>query len=260
MRTPRGSVPSATRPSTSTSAPSSDAGALPAAAARLAEQLALPIRDLELLAQALIHSSYPNEHPGSPAVSNERLEFLGDAVISLVVSESLFLRHPDEDEGRLTSRRAALVSTAGLAALARRAGLGEHLVLGLGADRANERERPSLLAAVFEAIAGAIFLDGGLEAARAWILGIAAPELDAPHAASRFVSPKSRLQELSHARSAVAPEYRLVSAEGPDHAKHFVVEALVDGVVLGRGEGANRREAETAAAAAALGALAVEES
>jgi ribonuclease-3 len=255
MRTPRGSVPSATRPNSSTSTPSSDPGALPAGAARLAERLALPIRDLELLAQALVHSSYPNEHPGSAAASNERLEFLGDTVIALVVSESLFQRHPDEDEGRLTSRRAAIVSTAGLAALARRAGLGEHLVLGLGADRARERERPSLLAAVFEAITGAIFLDGGLDAARRWILTIAAPELDAPHAASRFVSPKSRLQEISQARSGTAPAYRIVSAEGPDHAKHYVVEALVGGEVLGRGEGASRREAETAAAAAALVAL-----
>lgn len=140
--------------------------------------------------------------------------------------------------------------------LARRVGLGEHLVLGFGADRSNERERPSLLAAAFEAVAGAIFLDGGLEAARAWIIASAAPELEAPVAASRFVSPKSRLQELSHLRAREAPAYRIVSAEGPDHAKHYVVEALVAGTVLGRGEGASRREAETWAAAAALEALA----
>ncbi|MGH3074574.1 MAG: ribonuclease III [Gaiellales bacterium] len=218
--------------------------------------MALPIHDLDLLAQALVHSSYPNEHPGSPAASNERLEFLGDTVIALVVSDYLYARHPDEDEGRLTSRRAAIVSTSGLAVLARRVGLGEHLVLGFGADRSNERERPSLLAAAFEAVAGAIFLDGGLEAARAWIIASAAPELEAPVAASRFVSPKSRLQELSHLRAREAPAYRIVSAEGPDHAKHYVVEALVAGTVLGRGEGASRREAETWAAAAALEALA----
>ncbi|MFI5254756.1 MAG: ribonuclease III [Candidatus Limnocylindrales bacterium] len=247
-----------TRPSTSTSTPpSSDPEAL-SAAARLAERLTLPIRDLGLLAQALVHSSYPNEHPDSPSASNERLEFLGDAVVSLIVSEALFARHPDEDEGGLTSRRAAIVSTVGLAAIARRMGLGDHLVLGLGADRANERERPSLLAAAVEAIAGAIFLDSGLAAARDWILAIAAPEFDAPISASGLVSPKSRLQELSHARAGEAPAYRIVSAEGPDHAKHYVVEALVGGQVVGRGEGANRREAETAAAAAALGALSEE--
>ena len=228
---------------------------MPAGAARLAERLALPVRNLELLAQALVHSSYPNEHGGAPAASNERLEFLGDTVISLVVSEALFQRHPDEDEGRLTSRRAAIVSTAGLAALARRAGLGDHLVLGSGADRANERERPSVLAAVFEAVAGAVFLDGGLDVARRWILAIAALELDTTEAAARFVSPKSRLQEMSQARLGAVPIYSIVSAEGPDHAKLYVVEAIVGGAVLGRGRGASRRAAETAAAAAALEAL-----
>jgi ribonuclease-3 len=260
MRTPRGSAPSATRPSTSTSAPSSDAGALPAAAARLAEQLALPVRDLALLAQALIHSSYPNEHPGSSAVSNERLEFLGDAVIGLLVAEALYGRHPHEDEGQLSRRRAAIVSTVGLSEIARRVGLGEYLILGLGPDLASERERPSLLADTLEAVVGALFLGDGLEAARDWFLQIAAPELDAPLPPSRLVAPKSRLQEIAQAGSGGAPVYRTISAEGPDHAKHFVVEVSLDAAVLGRGEGGNRREAETAAAAAALTALAAEES
>jgi ribonuclease-3 len=255
MRTPRRSAPSATRPSTSTSTAPSDPGGLLATAARLAERLGLPIRDLDLLAEALVHSSYPNDHPGSTRASNERLEFLGDAVVALVVSETLYRRHPDEDEGVLSNRRAAIVSNAGLAALARRAGLGDHLLLGAGADLANERERPSLLADAFEAVAGAIFLDGGLDAVRRWLLAIAAPELDAPPASPRATPAKSRLQEIAQARGGAVPAYRIVSAEGPDHHKHYVVEVLLEGRVLGRGEGRNRRAAETAAAAAALAAL-----
>ena len=190
-----------------------------------------------------------------PAVSNERLEFLGDAVISLVVSDNLFGRHPGEDEGRLTARRSALVSTEGLAILARRAGLGRYLLLGQGADRANERERPSVLAAAFESVAGAIYLDLGLEAVTAWVGEIAAPELEAGRSASSLVAPKSRLQQAGYARTGAAPTYRIVSAEGPDHEKHYVVEALIDDRVMGRGEGRNRREAETAAAAEALRTL-----
>ena len=251
---PRRSAPSATRPSTSTSTAPSDPGALAATAARLAERLALPIRDLDLLAQALVHSSYPADHPGSPRASNERLEFLGDAVIALVVSETLYRLHPDADEGDLTRRRAAIVSKTGLAALANRAGLDEHLVVGAGIDLTSGPERPSLLADVFEAVTGAIFLDGGLAAASGWLLRVAAPELDARLVTPHLVPPKSRLQEIAQARGE-APAYRIVSAEGPEHRKHYVVEALLGGEVLGRGEGASRREAETAAAAAALDAL-----
>lgn len=253
---PNGSGPSRTPPTTSTStARSSESGAASEAAARLASRLALPVRDLALLGEALIHSSYPNEHPELRAASYERLEFLGDSVIALIVSDALFRYHPDEDEGRLTARRSAIVSTDGLAALARRAGLGDDLILGQGADRANDRERPSVLAAAFESVVGAIYLDLGLEAVRAWVSDVAAPELEARQPASTLVSPKSRLQEAAYARSGIAPTYQIVSAEGPAHEKHYVVEAIVDGAVVGRGEGRNRREAETEAAAAALRAL-----
>jgi len=251
----RRSAPSATPSNTSTSTLRSSQPAPAGQAARLAERLALPITNLGLLGQALVHSSYPNEHPDASSLSNERLEFLGDAVISLVVSDALFARHPNEDEGRLTQRRAALVSTPGLAALARRIDLGAELLLGAGADRANERERPSVLAAAFESVIGALFLDAGLEPTRDWLLEIAGPELDARRSASSFVSPKSRLQELAYARTGQAPDYRVLRAEGPDHEKHYVVEVLLGDEPVGTGEGRNRREAETAAAAAALGVL-----
>jgi ribonuclease-3 len=173
----------------------------------------------------------------------------------LVVSDALYARHPAEDEGRLTQRRAAIVSTRGLAALARRIDLGSALLLGAGADRANERERPSVLAAAFESVVGALFLDVGLEPTRDWLLEVAGPELEARRSASSYVSPKSRLQEMAYARTGLAPAYRVVRAEGPDHDKHYVVEVLLGDQAIGTGEGGNRREAETAAAAAALAVL-----
>jgi ribonuclease-3 len=243
--------------STSTSTLRSSQPAPAGQAARLAERLSLPVNDLGLLGQALVHSSYPNEHPDASALSNERLEFLGDAVISLVVSDALFARHPTEDEGRLTQRRAAIVSTRGLAALARRIDLGSALLLGAGADRANERDRPSVLAAALESVVGAMFLDAGLDATRDWLLAIAEPELEARRSASSYVSPKSRLQEMAYARTGLAPDYRVVRAEGPDHEKVYVVEVFLGQDAVGSGEGRNRREAETAAAAAALAQLRV---
>ena len=210
---------------------------------------------MERLTEALVHSSYPNEHPHAPARSNERLEFLGDAVIALVISEALYARHPNDDEGHLTARRAALVSTEALAGFARRIDLGDYLVLGQGAARANERERASVLASAFEAVAAALFLDLGLDGVRAWLLTIAEPEVSAATDAASLMAPKSRLQALAYARDGHAPVYRLVSAEGPDHAKRYLVEAIVGAVVVGRGEGSSRRAAETRAAEAALGQL-----
>jgi ribonuclease-3 len=225
-------------------------------AAALAARLGLPFTDLAVLSEALVHSSYPNEHPELGLRSNERLEFLGDSVVSLVFSDAFLRRHPDDDEGLLTARRAAIVSTRGLARLAERIDLGEYLILGQGADRAQERRRPSVLAASLEAIIGAIYLELGLDAAREWLLELAAPELEAEQPLIALKSPKSRLQEAAYVRTGRAPTYRVVSAVGPDHAKHFVVEAMVAGEVLGRGEGSNRRAAEQQAAATALDRLA----
>jgi ribonuclease-3 len=226
-----------------------------APAKELAERLGLPFNDLSLLSQALIHSSYVHEQP-TAGQSNERLEFLGDSVISLIVSEALWQRHPQEDEGSLTTRRAAIVSARGLARIAQRLELEQYLVLGLGATAAGERSRKSVLAATFEAVAGAIYLEHGLERTRAWLLGVAAPELEEKPAVEELKPPKSALQELSYARTGRAPQYRLVSDEGPPHAKHYVVEAIVAGRVLGHGEGRNRRDAETEAAREALARIA----
>lgn len=222
-----------------------------APARELAERLGLAFNDLSLLEQALIHSSYVHEQP-SAGVSNERLEFLGDSVISLIVSDALWQRYPADDEGSLTTRRAAIVSARGLARIAQRLELAAYLVLGMGATSAGERSRKSVLAATLEAVAGAVYLEHGLEQTREWLLEVLTPELNQKPGLEDLKPPKSALQELSYSRTGKAPQYRLVSDEGPPHAKHYVVEALVDGRSLGRGEGRNRRDAETEAAREAL--------
>jgi ribonuclease III len=225
-------------------------------AERLAERLRLPIRDPRLLARALTHSSWLHEHPGIVEGHNERLEFLGDAVVNLAISEALFARYPDDDEGLLSARRAAIVSSIGLAALAERIELGDALLLGEGESQRGARSRPSLLASAFEAVAGAILLDLGWEAARSWVIDVAAPEIAAEVAAATLKSPKSRLQEYAQQRRGARPGYRVVEAAGPDHEKVFRVEVDVDGELLGTGVGSSRRQAETAAAAEAITILA----
>ncbi|HVM30155.1 MAG TPA: ribonuclease III [Candidatus Limnocylindrales bacterium] len=226
--------------------------------ADLASRLNLDFSSLELLQQALVHSSHSNERP-SAGPPNERLEFLGDAVVGLVISEELFARHPAEDEGSLTTRRAAIVSARGLARIADRLGLGDFLLLGHGATAAGEGRRASVLAGAFEAVCGAVYLEFGLDRTRHWLLDVCAPELSAEAAAATFKAPKSQLQELSYNRDGRAPHYRLVSAEGPDHDRHYVVEVLVGGLPMGRGEGRNRRDAETEAAREALTALTLDQ-
>ncbi len=221
----------------------------------LTERLGLPIVDRALLEQALVHSSWLHEHPDLARGHNERLEFLGDAVVSLAVSQELYRRHPADDEGVLSARRAAIVSTPGLARLASRLDLGAYLLLGEGESQRGGRVRPSLLASAFEALVGAIYLDLGWEAARDWIRTQAEPELAADLAITTLKSPKSRLQEHTQRTTGDRPVYHLLEAVGPDHQKRFRIEVAVDGRVLGVGEGPSRRIAETSAAEQALDAL-----
>jgi ribonuclease-3 len=221
----------------------------------LVARLGLPVHDRALIEQALTHSSWLHEHPGEAAGHNERLEFLGDAVINLAISEALYAHHPDDDEGVLSSRRAAIVSTTGLARLAGRLGLGDELRLGEGEAQRGGRLRPSLLASGLEALAGAVLVDGGWEVARTWVTRVAEPEILAALPAASLKSPKSRLQEYTQRTFGGRPVYRLLDALGPDHEKVFRVEAVVDGHVLGAGVGPSRRVAETHAAAEALEAL-----
>jgi ribonuclease III len=222
---------------------------------RLAARLGLRIRDRELLDQALTHTSWLHEHPGVAAGHNERLEFLGDAVVNLAISEALYARHPDDDEGLLSARRAAIVSATGLARIAGRIELGLELRLGEGEAQRHGRQRPSILAAALEAVAGALLLDLGWEAARSWIVRLAAPEIEAGLAPAALKSPKSRLQEETQRSAGARPTYRLVEAVGPDHEKVFRVEVVVADEVLGSGTGSSRRQAETEAAARAVAVL-----
>jgi ribonuclease-3 len=217
-----------------------------------ADRLGLPLRDLGLLEQALIHTSYLHEHRDSTRGHNERLEFLGDAVVNLAISDALYARHPDDDEGVLSARRAMIVSTPGLARLASRIGLGDQLRLGEGEAHRGGRRRPSLLASSFEALVGAIDLDLGWQAVADWIVTIATPELEIDAPIGSLKSPKSRLQEYTQRTTGARPVYHLLDAIGPDHEKLFRILVSVDGEVLGRGEGSSRRIAETAAAAEAM--------
>lgn len=217
-----------------------------------AARIGLPVRDLDLLEQALVHSSWHHEHPDVALGHNERLEFLGDAVVNLAISEALYARHPDDDEGYLSARRAAIVSSVGLARLAGRIDLGRFLMLGEGEARRSGRRRPSLLASTFEAVAGALSLDLGFAVVRDWLIGLADPELAAEAPIGALKSPKSRLQEYTQRHSGERPSYRLLDATGPDHDRSFRIEVWVDGELLGVGEGPSRRTAETAAAALAI--------
>lgn len=254
---PRGSGPSRTPSTTSTSAlPDGRVPIQPAEQAdRLATRLGLPPGDRAFLSEALVHSSYFHEHPDEASGHNERLELLGDAVVNLAVTGALFSRHPADDEGVLSARRAAVVSSAGLARLAGRIDLGEYLLLGEGEAQISGRRRPALLAAAFEAVVGAIFLGHGWEVTRGWLVDLAGPEISADLPEASLKSPKSRLQEIAQRTYGVRPEYRLLDASGPDHHRTFRISVILDERTLGVGEGESRRTAETAAAAEAIETL-----
>ena len=227
-------------------------------AAALAERLGLPVGDPDLFEQALVHTSWLHENPDAAAGHNERLEFLGDAVVNLAISEALFAAHPADDEGMLSARRAAIVSTVGLARIAHRIDLGTSLFLGEGESQRGGRRRPSILASAFEALAGALYLDLGYDATRDWLLVLAGPEIAMDTPASTLKSPKSRLQEFTQRQTGVRPEYLVVDATGPDHEKLFQVEVRIGGRSLGIGSGPSRRIAETAAATRAIETLRAE--
>ena len=258
---PKRSAPSGTRSSTSTSGlprgatERDEAKGSVGPATALAERLGLPVRDLELLEQALVHSSWLHEHRDAARGHNERLEFLGDVVVNLAISEALYEAHPSDDEGLLSTRRASIVSTTGLARLAGRIDLGALILLGEGESARGGRRRPSLLASAFEAVAGALYLDLGWERTRLWLVELAEPELSNDSPGISLKSPKSRLQEHTQRRTGLRPEYRIIAASGPDHEKLFRIEVWIEGRPLGVGEGPSRRTAETAAATRALEAL-----
>jgi ribonuclease-3 len=222
----------------------------------LGERLGIVPRDPELIRQAFVHSSYFNENPGTVPGHNERLEFYGDAVIGLTVSRLLYDRYPDEDEGFLTARRAALVNREALAAMALELGFDRYLMLGRGEAEAGGATRPSVLAASFEALAGALSLSEGQEATERILERLLEPQLEAlAEIEGPPKSAKSRLQEWTQRHHGVKPSYRLTSTSGPPHEQHFEVAVMLDGRSVASGDGSSRQRAEERAADAALAVL-----
>ena len=222
--------------------------------ARRALEIALgyTFRDPDLLLRALTHRSFANER-GSSVGHNERLEFLGDSVLNLCVSHELVRRFPAHSEGVLSRLRASVVSAPALAELAKTLGLGACLRLGRGEEQTGGREKPSLLADAYEALLAALYLDGGMEQAFAAVRAQFAVHFEAmAHGPAETFDAKTRLQERVQAHRRVTPRYRVVATSGPEHEKIFESEILVDGEVLARGSGRNKKEAEQRAAHAAL--------
>ncbi len=220
--------------------------------AKLQKKIGITFSDTSVLDTALVHSSYINERPGSNRVSNERLEFLGDAVLDLVIAEKLYQAYPESDEGALTRLRAALVREATLYKVAQSIELGEHLYLGVGEESGGGRDKPANLAGALEALIAAIYLDKGLEAARGFILHFFCAEIDKQARQGSGTDFKSRLQEIIQSRHQTPPEYNLIRAIGPDHAKEFTIEVRLGETVLGKGTGKSKKAAEMEAAREAL--------
>ena len=218
----------------------------------LQKVLGVNFDDLSQLRRALTHSSYLNESPGCSWGDNERLEFLGDAVVDFVAAEYLYEAFPEWSEGQLTSERAELVCSATLAGFAREVGLGQYLLLGHGEEQSGGRSRAAMLADSFEAVVGAIFRTHGLEAARSFVLPFLRSRCRGLSNGSAPRDAKSRLQEWAQAILRATPTYSTVQEEGPDHARQFTVQVLIQGKVRGQGKGRSKQAAEQAAAVAAL--------
>jgi len=221
----------------------------------LEQVLGVSFRDRSLLFQALVHRSYLNENPETHLLSNERLEFLGDAVLDCLSALLLYEHYPDKGEGELTMLRSALVRTETLSQLARQLNLGRYLVMGRGEEADGGRQRSSILADAFEAILGAVFLEGGLEAARdflAPLLQRTSEELNG----QPLLDQKSALQIKIQGERGITPRYRTVAEWGPDHARTFRVEVWAEEQLLGAGEGPSKQAAEQEAARIALEQLA----
>lgn len=212
-------------------------------------------RDRDLLVRALTHRSHAAEDTTGSTADNESMEFLGDAVLGLIVADALYLRYPDSREGGKSKMKASIVSTQSLARHADRIRLGEALILGRGEEKTGGRQKPALLADAYEAVIAAVYLDGGLEAARTFLHRELQEVLDMGTAQAGAQDYKSALQERLQASGQPLPEYRVSGEEGPDHRKVFSVEVVVAGAVVGVASGRAKKEAEQDAARQALVAL-----
>jgi len=217
----------------------------------LEERISYKFRNSLLLAEALTHPSLSHETQRYH-FDNQRLEFLGDAVLQLVITEYLFRHFGSEAEGQLTKLRSRLVSREALKTHAAALDLGDYLLMGRGEEASGGRQRTSTLADAFEALIGAIYLDGGLETAKKFILTQARSDLEQIAQEPIDINPKGHLQELLQSISPCSPVYELMSQSGPEHEKTFVVQAVWEGMVLGHGTGRSKKQAETAAALEAM--------
>jgi len=218
----------------------------------LSKQLNVSFNKQELLVEALTHRSYLNEHRDYTGSHNERLEFLGDAVLELATTDFLFKKFPAKPEGELTSYRAALVNTVSLAESSQALGINDYLLLSKGESKDTGRARDVILADAFEAIIGAIYLDSGYSGAEAFIAENLYSKIDDVIAKRSYQDAKSRFQEASQEKRGTTPRYETLSEEGPDHARHFTVGVFIGSEEIARGVGESKQEAEQIAAQAGL--------
>lgn len=221
-------------------------------------EMGVQFRDWSLLRQALTHRSYINEHEDEDLQDNERMEFLGDAILDFIVADMLYKRFPEMPEGELTRLRAALVRTESLAELGAQCQLGEALLIGKGEENSGGRRRQNNLCRGFEAVIGALYLDQGLEAVKQFVLPRLTLLLKQVMDEALHKDARSQLQEWSQAELSLTPVYRTVAASGPDHNKEFLVEVLIGDRVVGRGAGRSKQAAAQDAARNALKTLAQE--
>ncbi|MFA6278822.1 MAG: ribonuclease III [Candidatus Paceibacterota bacterium] len=220
--------------------------------ASFAQQLGVSFNNLDLLIEALTHRSYLNEHRDYAGSHNERLEFLGDAVLELATTDFLFKKFPAKPEGDLTAYRAALVNTVSLAESAQSIGINEYLLLSKGEAKDTGRARDVILADAFEALIGALYLDSGYAAAEAFIAKNLYSKIDSVISKRSYQDAKSRFQESAQEKKSTTPRYETLSEEGPDHAKLFTVGIFIGKEEIARGEGQSKQEAEQAAAQSGL--------
>lgn len=221
----------------------------------LASDIGYSFKNTDLFDRALHHSSWVHEHPDEAMGSNERLEFLGDAVLELVITEHLFHRFDEASEGQLSKARSGVVNEARLAAAARELHLGDYLLLGKGEEAQGGRDKPSILADALEALLASVYLDGGLEAARQVFTELLSQAAERSLSRAPKRDFKTNLQEKVQETLHVTPRYKLLSTSGPDHDKTFTVACLVDGQDIAQGTGKSKKEAEQNAARASLEAL-----
>ena len=218
----------------------------------LQESLGITFNSVEILQQALVHRSYLNENPNPALASNERLEFLGDAVLGFVVAEDLYQRLPHSSEGELTNLRSALVRGETLGRIALSLGLQDYLFLGKGEDDSGGRSRIRNLSCALEAVIGAVLVDKGFDPARDFVLRIMQGEYERLLGNEFKIDYKSRLQQMIQSERKITPSYRTINEEGPAHAKVFTVEVVAGEETLGQGSGTNKRAAEMEAARFAI--------